>query len=358
MYAPEAVSRLKQVSERIQTGENQELADIEAAREEVLPRYQQIFSLDHLSDLTADEFKNFLLFRNNHHWKPIHRQGNQIVENMDNLREALRILLDEEMNIEKRLQILRPSNGEPKVKGLARSVITPILLVSFPNKYGVLNQVAENGLKELGLWPELERGADFAAKYIAVNKILLNLAEELKIDLWTLDALWWGIEPAGKDPETEITADQSVEGENCFGLEKYLHEFLFDNWGNTDLGKDWDLLEEDGEVVGSKYNTGEVGEIDILCKHKNKPQWLIIELKRGRSCDTAVGQVLRYRGWVKRHLASDEESVRGLIISHKTDPKLHYALDGIDGIDVLTYSVSFSLHTPTDPWTTHESQYD
>lgn len=351
MITSEIINRLQRILESLRTGEDTELAEIEAAREEVFNRYQTIFSVEHIPELTAEEFKSFLFFKNNRHWKAIHRQSNLIVEDMDSLRKALRILFDESRSIEDRLRDLRPRGGEPKVKGLARSVITPILLIVYPNQYGVLNQVSESGLKELGLWPDFERRADFATRYVAINEILLTLSRKLEIDLWTLDSLWWRIEPMdSKEPLDESFGEELVGEKARFGLENHLHEFLRDNWEHTELGEEWILHEEDGELVGYKYNTGQIGEIDLLAKHKSEARWLVIELKRGRTSDNAVGQVLRYRGWVKRHLAQNEETVEGLVISHEVDPKLQYALDGVDGVNALIYSVSFALHSPPYPW--------
>lgn len=348
-----ALNRLRTVLESVRSGQNAELKEIVDARDTVLERYRPIFSPEQVADLTADEFKSFLLFQNNRHWLGIHRQGNQIVEDMPRLREAMLVLLDESRPIEERLRRLRPKKEASLVKGLARSVITPILLVSRPDKYGVLNQVAESGMKELDLWPHLDRGVDFAAKYVSVNEILRYLTEELAIDLWTLDALWWGI--GSEDEETGSTRvvlepEAAVDDPMVFGLEKFLHEFLFDNWERTELGSEWDLFEEDGELVGFKYHTGEVGEIDLLARHRSEPKWLVIELKRGRTSDAAVGQALRYRGWVRKRLAAPDEKIEILIIAHKPDPKVMFALEGIDGAGFQTYSVSFALETPSKPW--------
>lgn len=343
-----AIDQLKKVLESLHSGKDEEIAEINDAKNEVLERYQPIFSLDYISNLTAEEFKSFLLYQNNKHWKAIHRQSGSITEDMETLRKTLKLLLDESILIEKRLKKIRPKNKDPMVKGLARSVITPILLVAYPEKYGVLNQIAENGLKELDLWPDFERGVDFATKYTKVNNILLDLSQKLNIDLWTLDALWWRI---GDESDEDIDKDETITSEKIedpliFGLERYLHEFLYDNWERTELGEEWNLLEEDGEIIGFKYRTDDVGEIDLLAKHKRKKEWLVIELKRGRTSDVAVGQALRYRGWVRKRLADDDEKVKTLIIGYENDDKLLYALDGIDNIDFLVYKISFSLEKP------------
>jgi hypothetical protein len=48
-----------------------------------------------------------------------------------------------------------------------------------------------------------------------------------------------------------------------FALEKHLEDFLVKNWANTELGKDYHIFEEDGEVVGQQFPS-DTGPIDIL----------------------------------------------------------------------------------------------
>ncbi|MEQ9569586.1 MAG: hypothetical protein RLN75_05305, partial [Longimicrobiales bacterium] len=321
-------------------------------RDVVLDEYGAVFSPEGIRELTPETFKGFLVFRNNRHWRSIHRQGGQIVSDMDALKEALLLLIDESIPLGERLSRLRPKNGEPMIKGLARSVITPILLVAYPDRYGVLNQVAETAMQQLGVWPDLSAGADFATKYQRVNAVLNELARRLEIDLWTLDGLWADVRPEVEDDEDEVAVLPEPEdvGYHAFGLEAHLHEFLYDNWDQTELGQDWALLEDEGEVIGFKYNTRTVGEIDLLAHHRSEPRWLVIELKRDRTSDRAVGQALRYRGWVKRHLAEPGETVEAVIIGLRTDPKLMYAIDGLEGVSALTYSVRFAVHEPSVPW--------
>ena len=72
----------------------------------------------------------------------------------------------------------------------------------------------------------------------------------------------------------------------------------------------------------------------------------MIELKKGRSGDQVVGQIQRYMGWVlhNRVKQGDGESVRGLIILKSTDRKIEYALEVTQGIELMTYTVNFSLN--------------
>ncbi|MGD8719879.1 MAG: endonuclease NucS [Candidatus Zixiibacteriota bacterium] len=305
----------------------------------VLARFQPIFELNHLDGLTEDEFRSFLILNNNHHWSGLHRHGPKMCADMRKLRKALKNLLDESKPIEERMD---KATGD--VKGMGKAVATAILIVAYPEKYGVWNSTSENGLRNVGLWPEFEGGETIGEKYARVNEVLLTLAADIGIDLWALDTLWWDM-----DEEAGIILDGpgTVGGEEVrFGLERHLHDFLYDNWENTELGKEWEVYSEEGDDAGYEYPTG-IGKIDILARHRSKPRWLVVELKRGQSSDATVGQVLRYIGWVKGKMASAGEEVRGLVIAHEADDKIKYALNAVDGVYLMLYEVEFKLVNPT-----------
>ena len=332
-------------------------ARIRDAKPNVIGKYAPLFTLPNVDTLTAEDFQSFLLFKNNQYWDNLQRQGGWMTGDMPRLREGIKLLIDEHLPLRTRLNRLRPTTGPPMSKGLGRAAITAILQVVYPDKYGVWNNTAEQAMRELGLWPETAREAGFGERYEAMNRAPIQTAEELGIDLWTLDMLWWRVSPhmpkgAGEEEgaspvPVETVLDETIapsEGSSAvFGLERHLHEFLVDNWGATELGEDWDLYEEDGEIVGSRYDTGEVGEIDLLAKHKRENRWLVVELKRNQTSDATVGQVLRYMGWVRKKLVTDGSEVEGLVICREIDDKLRYALDGQPNIRCMTYQVSFSL---------------
>src|SRR6266705_727431 len=73
-----------------------------ASQKAALDHYGTYFHPDSLQNITAEGFKAFLLIRNNRHWSGINRQPN-IYADMDRLRKALRILLDETRPIQNRL---------------------------------------------------------------------------------------------------------------------------------------------------------------------------------------------------------------------------------------------------------------
>jgi len=358
MNYEEALVPLRDVLVRLESGPknagDQTVSEISVAKEKVRARYVPIFSIDNVKNINAEDFRSFLLFENNQHWSSLHRQGGLITSDMSRLREALELLVDENLPLDNRLNKLRPKSGEPMVKGLGRSVITAILQVVYPDKYGVLNNTAEAGMRKVDLWPKLAGSVSFAQRYAAVNNVLLELSSQLNIDLWTLDALWWRITIPETEPKKpgqdggggaiEPPTPETTIPDTTFGMESHLHDFLVDNWSKLEIGKEWNLLEEDGEITGSEYNTGEVGAIDLLAKRKTGNGWLVVELKRGQTSDETAGQILRYMSWVRLNLAREKEEVEGLVICRNIDKKMQYALDGQPHIRCMTYQVSFSLN--------------
>ena len=139
-----------------------------------------------------------------------------------------------------------------------------------------------------------------------------------------------------------IATDQSIEDPVEFALEKHLEEFLVANWKQTSLGKEFDIYEEDGELVGQQYPS-DTGPIDILAVSKDRNTLLVIELKKGRASDVVVGQTLRYMGFVHLELAEPNQAVRGIIVALEDDPKLRRALAMTPSIEFYRYSVSFKL---------------
>jgi hypothetical protein len=179
------------------TGRVKQVAGIIAARDQVLARYQAVFAPDRLPQLTEEEFQEFLHFENNRHWTGLERKGCSLCTDMPRLREALTILLDESQPIGGRLDRLIPKAAPRFMPKLGKALITAILHVTHPDRYGVYNGTSEAGMEAVGVLPSFERGASFSDRYLEVNKTLHELASAVETDLWTLDALWWLIKPEG-----------------------------------------------------------------------------------------------------------------------------------------------------------------
>ncbi|MDD2390366.1 MAG: endonuclease NucS [Desulfobacterales bacterium] len=138
-------------------------------------------------------------------------------------------------------------------------------------------------------------------------------------------------------PDDEPEVDDPSE----FVLEKYLEDFIVSNFVTIFKGH-LGLFEDSEGNDGQQYAT-DIGSIDILAVDAQSNAFVVIELKKGRPSDRVVGQILRYMGWVKMNLCSDGQMVKGLIICRDHDPKLTYALEMTNNIDVRYYNVSFKL---------------
>ena len=143
-------------------------------------------------------------------------------------------------------------------------------------------------------------------------------------------------------PPTIISNDVTVEDPSEFALEKHLEDFLVKNWKQTELGKEFDIFEEDGILLGQQYPS-DTGPIDILAVSKDKKTLLVVELKKGRASDNVVGQIQRYMGYVKEELAESNQDVRGIIIALEDDLRIKRALSVTTNIEFYRYQVSFKL---------------
>ncbi|HLE30755.1 MAG TPA: endonuclease NucS domain-containing protein [Anaerolineales bacterium] len=134
---------------------------------------------------------------------------------------------------------------------------------------------------------------------------------------------------------------EALEDPNAFVLEKYLEDFIVSNF-HTIFKGELKIYEDAEGNDGQQYST-DIGPIDILSVEPKSKSFVVIELKKGRPSDQVIGQILRYMGWVKQNLCTSGQVVKGLIICRNPDPKLSYALEMTNNIDVRYYSVSFKL---------------
>lgn len=321
------------------------IKDILDAKDEVLARYSPAFQTDRIGAIEEDVLRSFLYFENNRHWSGLNRQVNRVCADMSATRAALSLLVDENRPIASRMQAVTD------IKGMGKGIITAILHVAYPNKYGVWNNTSNDGLIDLGIFPGVPRGSSFGERYAAVNEVLFGLAEKLELDLWSLDAVWWFLNAAEAEgvskTSTSIASEKATEptatATTRFMLERHLHDYMFDNWDTLELARDWEIYSQDGEPdAGYEFRTP-IGRIDLLARHRSEGRWLVIELKREKSSDAVVGQVLRYMGWVQRHMTTGNEIVEGLIVATEGDPQLHYALEIVPSVNFKSYEVEFRL---------------
>lgn len=159
-----------------------------------------------------------------------------------------------------------------------------------------------------------------------------------------------GVWSIRKDEETDrllvepvgiITGEPSQEStpSSAFALESHLRDYLARNLGSLLI--DGKKL----ELVRTEYPTG-VGPIDILAKDE-EGNFYVFELKCSRGTDPALGQLLRYKGWLMANEAKDKK-VFGIIVAEKIDRKLKYALNAVENVTLLEYEVNFQLKKPSE----------
>jgi len=140
--------------------------------------------------------------------------------------------------------------------------------------------------------------------------------------------------------EKGVKDENSVISKGLFYMEQQLEDFIIANWDSTSLGKEYDLIYEDGNLKSQQFITP-VGRMDILARDKKTGSYVVIELKRNQTSDDTIGQVTRYMGWVKQELG--DAGVKGVIIAGSYDQRLDYARVMMPELDIFIYEVQFNL---------------
>jgi hypothetical protein len=144
-----------------------------------------------------------------------------------------------------------------------------------------------------------------------------------------------GILDEPEETATEEALDYS------FALEAHLRDFIGRNLKTIgQAGQSLSLFTDETGREGIEYPTG-VGPIDILAVDADGG-FTVFELKLSRGPDSALGQVLRYMGWIKAHLANGKP-VRGVIVAHTIDEKLKYACSLTPDVSLYEYQLAFNI---------------
>lgn len=150
-----------------------------------------------------------------------------------------------------------------------------------------------------------------------------------------------GQEDVSQEVVEQVAA--TIEEEHMsFAMESHLRDFLAKNLEVVERGLR--LYRDETGRDGVEYPT-DVGPIDILAVDANS-NYVVFELKLSRGPDKALGQLMRYMGWVRLRLARDT-LVRGVIVAQSMDEGLRYAATENRNIKLLEYEVSFKV-TPVE----------
>ena len=113
------------------------------------------------------------------------------------------------------------------------------------------------------------------------------------------------------------------------------------------LAKNLDLIQEDLELYvdlfgndGVEYKT-EFGPIDLLAVDK-KGSFVIVEIQSDTYPDASSGHLLKYKNWVKRHLAFGKP-VRSYLIGPQIPEHIRYSLAECPDVFLKEYQLSLKL---------------
>lgn len=154
-----------------------------------------------------------------------------------------------------------------------------------------------------------------------------------------------------KDPKPKYTIEEfdddepeppNENGGAQFAYESHLRDFLKDNLEIIEHGLKLYRDEEDDNIVGVEFDCGG-RRIDILAVDTNGT-YVVIELKVSKGYERTVGQLLRYKSWVRKEMA-DGEPVRGVIIAKSISPDLKLAAEEVKDIQLFEYDLSIQLRS-------------
>jgi endonuclease len=141
----------------------------------------------------------------------------------------------------------------------------------------------------------------------------------------------------------EADADEEVTTEEerfAFAVESHLRDFIAKNLGALPMPHRGLRLYSENGVSGVEFQTG-VGRIDILATD-HSGNFIVFELKLAHGPDRAMGQLLRYIGWVRNNLARGRQ-VFGVIVAQDVGENLRYAAVSVPNITLLEYELTFRL---------------
>ena len=142
------------------------------------------------------------------------------------------------------------------------------------------------------------------------------------------------------DPPPPDIEPPPQEDTSEFAYESHLRDYLKNNLHQIEPGLRLYTDEEDETITGVEFDAGG-RRIDILAVDQNN-DFVVIELKVSRGYERSVGQLLRYKAWVRQNLA-DGGKVRGIVIAKSISEDLRLAATETSDIDLFEYDLKIDL---------------
>ena len=160
------------------------------ARKDAYEKFQKKLSVLKLAEGTKwqADFKKYACFKGNQSWN-LKRAGAEALMHPDQLKRVLLLLQENKTPVEDRINSCL--KGEYVCPGIDRSVLTSLLHMYWPTKFGAWNKNTDEALKKIKRTPVPLQ--DSGKHYASVNATLSRLASELHTSLTAIDGLMWYI---------------------------------------------------------------------------------------------------------------------------------------------------------------------
>ena len=151
--------------------------------------------------------------------------------------------------------------------------------------------------------------------------------------------------PIYKQDSEQSVAEDADNGEDVT-IEP--HEFAYENDLKNFLANNLHVIRpsltvyQDGDISGVEFPVGS-RRVDILAVEDEK-DFVVIELKVSKGYDRAIGQLLRYMGWIEQNLAEPGQKVKGMIIARTISDDLRLATSRVQDVELFEYELSISLN--------------
>jgi hypothetical protein len=99
---------------------------------------------------------------------------------------------------------------------------------------------------------------------------------------------------------------------------------------------------KDGAAAGARFETS-VGEIDLLARDQSAG-WVVVMVAEPTQGKELVSDMLQLMGWVRKHLSSKGQEVRGIVLVDSVPEDLGYAAAAVaDTVEFSRYRIGVTL---------------
>jgi len=275
----------------------------------------------------------------------------RIIRDVSTFKKRFLFLLDEKLPLDKRFTDIVSSNGDKHIDGVGKALASGFLMDLNNEKYCIWNNKTEMGFNVLGIETPYISNDTYGTRYVKVLDQLKRIKDDigagLNYDYDSIDSFlhWVSAEEEGKIAVKKLIGEETLTETGIVieaPEEKFVQKLIERNFDNIFSYHNLKLYDNDPDQNGFQYNT-KVGRIDFLCIDKNTDDIVVIELKTGKVTEGAIGQVMKYMGFIQEEILSEGHKVRGILLGEDLDDKARYALKLVPQIEFKKYKLNIDI---------------